>query len=468
MRRSFRVISLLIVLPGVVMCATSQDDGAPEKPYVPSDPPLVEASDSGGAETSSCKGLHCQVPTCTAGETTTISGTVYAPNGTLPLYNAVVYIPNSPLQPIPRGVTCDRCGTLVQGDLVASALTDTKGHFVLKNVPAGEDIPLVMQIGKWRRMIKLPKVEACKDNLADPADTATDPTYKGSRLTRLPRNQSEGDLPKIAVTTGSCDPIPCLMPKLGIDPVEYGAGFGPKAINMYTGFNGSGPMHPPPAAELWNNLEMLKKYDVVLHSCECEEANTNKGPTAWANMKAYVDLGGRLFTTDYGYTFIQKAPAPWSDLATWYTPDGWKPEPDGGAHPINQGFPKGKALAEWLDYTNGSPSFGNVLLPVIFDNLTTIDPALGTTWVKNIDNDGPKIITFNAPLGAKPEDQCGRVSFGDTHIFDMSENYVGTTFPANCKEAINDREKVIAFLFYDLTACVISDEVEQEPPPVVK
>ena len=102
------------------------------------------------------------------------------------------------------------------------------------------------------------------------------------------------------------------------------------------------------------------------------------------------------------------------------------------------------------------------------DCISTIDAALGTTWVKNIDNDGPKIITFNAPLGAKPEDQCGRVSFGDTHIFDMSENYVGTTFPANCKEAINDREKVIAFLFYDLTACVISDEVEQEPPPVVK
>ncbi|MBX3199780.1 MAG: hypothetical protein KF894_16715 [Labilithrix sp.] len=49
--------------------------------------------------------------------------------------------------------------------------------------------------------LSLPLVEACKENLADPSDAGTDPNTKYSLITRLPRNQQEGDLPKIAVTS---------------------------------------------------------------------------------------------------------------------------------------------------------------------------------------------------------------------------------------------------------------------------
>src|SRR6185369_10514001 len=96
------------------------------------------------------------------GTETTVSGTVYAPNGTLPLYNVIVYVPNSTPEPFKKGVTCDKCGALASGSPIVTALTDYKGNFKLDKVPVGTDIPLVIQLGKWRRQITIPSVKACE------------------------------------------------------------------------------------------------------------------------------------------------------------------------------------------------------------------------------------------------------------------------------------------------------------------
>src|SRR5262245_3041515 len=47
-----------------------------------------------------CQNLQCRQVICDNGVKTTLRGVVYAPNGTLPLYNVLVYVPNAPLPPV--------------------------------------------------------------------------------------------------------------------------------------------------------------------------------------------------------------------------------------------------------------------------------------------------------------------------------------------------------------------------------
>ncbi|HEX5100633.1 MAG TPA: carboxypeptidase-like regulatory domain-containing protein, partial [Polyangiaceae bacterium] len=233
-----------------------------------------------------CTRLQCQVTNCPTGgqAATVLTGVVRDPAGTNPIYNAVVYVPNDalPLPDVPSGATCDRCGA-GNVNVVTSTLTDTTGAFRLTGVPSGANIPLVIQVGKWRRVVTIANVPSCTAT-ALPADQ-----------TRLPRNRMEGSIPKIAAVTGGSDALECLLRRIGIDESEFGIDGSAARVHLYAGGNptkndslgtsqlANGTVFPGAYTTLYSSVPKMLGYDITVLSCEGSQLEDEKAPY-YANM----------------------------------------------------------------------------------------------------------------------------------------------------------------------------------------
>jgi hypothetical protein len=396
-----------------------------------------------------CSNLECQQAICPSSSETTITGTVYAPNGTLPIYNAIVYVPNTAVKPQSKGATCDKCGTVASGSPIVTTLSDASGKFKLERVPVGKNIPLVIQLGKWRRQIVVPEVTKCGETKLTDAN-----------LTRFPRNQTEGDMPKIAITTGQCDQLGCMLPKLGIDASEFGVDTDgdAKAIHVYE----SGGVFPKPGAatakSFWSDVNKLKKYDVSVFSCECSESPMSKDAAAFQAVTEYLALGGRVFTTDFQYTWYKNSSDPALQSVSNIT--GNAPNGNNPMH-LNDTFPKGKALAQWLQGAFPGSPYGQVTADAVFDNFKNpVDPKKAQIWATGSPggtSGNARVFTVNTPVAAKPEEQCGKAVHIDAHVNGQDR------FPTSCKSTLGQAEAMFAFFFFDLSSCIQKDD----KPPVV-
>jgi hypothetical protein len=405
-----------------------------------------------------CVGLECQQVDCPGAETTTVSGTVYAPEGTLPLYNVLVYVPNAPLEPIADGASCDQCSEISGSPLVVT-LTDTHGAFVLEDVPAGADIPLVIQVGKWRKEVTLPGVSECTDNpIGDPV------------LTTLPSNQSEGHIPKIALTTGGADPLECLLRKIGLDAEEFTLSSGGGRVNLFAGSGGTqqydasvnGGAALEAASAFWSDLGTLMSYDIALLACEGGQDIGNKSPAARQAMQDYANAGGRIFLSHWHNVWLEQGPGQWPATAVWNFQSD-PPMPYTGI--VDQGFPKGLAMADWLLFVGASSVLGELPITAPQHTVDTVDAGLAQRWIygQSPDAGSVKYFSFNAPLGAPDDQLCGRVVFSDIHV--SSGDQVGSNFPNGCvTQGLTPQEKALVFMLFDLSACITPDDEPPVPP----
>jgi hypothetical protein len=421
----------------------------------------------GSSDPEACTGLECQKVSCPDGQVTRLGGTVFAPSGTLPLYNVMAYVPNGQLAPLTEGASCNRCDTAASGDPVASAISGTDGAFLMEDVPVGQNIPLVLQVGKWRRQVTVPEVLPCVDN------TLTD-----VNLTRLPGSQAEGDMPKIALTTGELDALECLLRKLGIADSEFTPRAEGGRVTLFAGHGGTSEYSSTlnagaeiePAQELWGDLDLLRQYDVLLMACEGGEYPQEKSDEAREVMQEYANVGGRVFMSHWHKIWLEQGPEPFPELVNFVNSDTDLTL----TADVDMTFPKGQALAEWLVHVQGSTETGTVDLVDAQDTAESENPELAQRWIyTSADPTTVQYVSANTPLGVAAEDQCGRIVYSNIHVTTGNSDLAtaaddpGVAFPEGCMTTgLTPQEKVLAFMLFDLSACLIPDDEVPRAPQV--
>jgi len=233
-------------------------------------------------------------------------------------------------------------------------------------------------------------------------------------------------------------------------------------------------------------VDKLKEYDVVMLPCE-GNSHDRKTMTEMTRLRDYTTAGGRVFTTHYGYEWIDDSSAfdaPDENVAVWTNhsySDAFYDVPHEAI--IDQSFQKGVSFSQWLNNVGasgsdaGTPNPGKLYLRETRQDVLEVLPKRATRWLYGTDTtttpDRELVthFTFNTPVTELAPDaggptQCGRVVFSSFHVSASAKKTGGgapTTFPNICKdEPPTAQEKALIFMLFDLSACVQRDE-----PPII-
>jgi hypothetical protein len=267
---------------------------------------------------------------------TYVTGKVYDPGANIPLPSIAVYQPKVALTAFSAGVSCDTCTSVLPttANIASSTYSDATGSFALE-VTATTGIPVVFQTGRWRRQITIgtdtPALTACTTNNIT---VAADCVYPGANCkTRLPQTHAEGDIPLIAMVTGSREPFECsvaqfmggtsemgvggsyriqLLQDTGADTVANPATYGSGTAASVTGpptANGTG----------WGTTAMSGSTETVAGmGTHVVSGNKPSVSNAVANVVTVTGLSGASLTAaDVGGTITFSGAATGANNGTW-------------------------------------------------------------------------------------------------------------------------------------------------------
>lgn len=391
-------------------------------------------------------------------QTTTVSGTVYDPrtnSSSLPLPNVLVYVTSAAVDPLPAGVQC--LTTSDPTGVVGFTYTAADGTFTIGNVPVNATYTVVIQAGKWRRQFS--------------ETVATDP-LTGLAL-HMPSDHTQGDIPMIAIASGSVDAIECVLLDMGISPSEFTDDNGSinvgGRIHLYRGSSASGAQinaSTPSQTVLMGDSTIMNGYDVVMFPCQ-GNANNQATPAGATNLLGYANAGGRIFSTHYSYAWLDPDPpysAQFAGVADWtVTAEQQIPA---GTGTVNTGFTDGATLAQWLQ--NAGATLAGTANQISLSTLRTdVGSVIAPTqsWVTLNSGTNPVMeMTFNTPVGAAASSQCGRVMYNDYHIYNASSagSSYDSTLPngqtfSQCSQqphTMTPQEEMLEYALFDLSSFV--------------
>ncbi|MCC6997302.1 MAG: hypothetical protein IT370_21990 [Deltaproteobacteria bacterium] len=316
-----------------------------------------------------CTGAGC-AQNCPAGKTTQIIGQVFTPKGDVPVPVARVYVAKSKNE-FPANVACEVCSSPADPAWV-SVLTDVNGRFTLDNVPVptgGGPVELAIQKGRFRRYFTI-NINDCEAN-----DLTT---QTGLAKLTLPKNRSEGNLPKIAIATGDYDAMECVMGPngFGLDATAFDR-YDNLTHTFDDGLGGTDTIMGGTAGTLGNIKALIQDkaklltYNILFINCSGDELEKMYATDASlkANMEEYVRSGGRLYVTDWSYDWVEQVP----QFAKYITFQG-------GAQ---SDTPETNSAAKVGTVPTGDSVSGKVMQPKLLDWLVAIETQLGANSVVN-------------------------------------------------------------------------------------
>jgi hypothetical protein len=433
-----------------------------------------------------CTGLCTQQPSCTNG-TTSLTGTVvagtrstYLPAGVNfgdPVPNVLVYIPNGPVTAFTSRANetaaqqCSTCGADVSGSPLVTAFSAFDGTFTLTNVPVGSNIPVVIQLGRWRRQFTVNIPKACAANSA------------GNLV--MPHNQSEGDIPLTALSTGQVDAMECVLLKMGIDASEFTAPTNGGRVQVFQGNGATVGFGTPPETSLMDTGGTFNAYDQIILPCwgddpsNAKRTMNRKDAAELANLVSYANGGGHFFATHFSWTWFTQ---PWNannaTTGSFIAAANWDVDANTSipttTGTVSQTVPptvpvtNPGTFVRWLNKiqalsnftANTPPNPADVALSTVRHDVDSTK-AGSTDWIDGMDGNNPMLLhfTFNTPIGKA--NQCGHVIYSDFHVTNQNDTSgfdLTTDLPTECGAVpMTTQEKILEYAIWDLSSCV--------PPP---
>jgi hypothetical protein len=420
------------------------DSHHPERTGVPDAGNTMGGDDSGTGP--NCVGLQCQIASCDNGQDTILTGRVFAPNGTDPVPGAFVYVPNMGLPEFPSTISCDLCGDI--GAAAANTKTAYDGTFTLTHVPSGSAIPVVIQLGRFRRVMNI-DITPCAQQAA-PLDVKV----QGQRLPKKDGEMDPNDnVPKIAVATGDWDQIECVLKRMGIEQFDL--------------YEDRDPGQPPPTvgslSSLLADANKLNGYNILIVNCtdnQFESIVASAG--AKKNLEAFVGGGGRLYATDWAYDMVDQVPQ-FSPFICFQPYGGggmctMKPE-DPTIADSNDAYNNSAEivdpdLAEWLtlfpgviDNTKHVPvQYSFVIVDSLATDMMSFPTKLWVQGMTPLSGTKPMTVTFDYK-------QCGRVHYSTYNTEPNPQVPDEERFP-NCKPDFSPQERILEYLVFEIATCI--------------
>jgi len=307
-----------------------------------------------------------------------LSGRVTAPEGTIPIDGALVYLTQTPPEAIPDGVYCDKCVEIDPS--LPHDFSAPDGSFRVPTTGAGPHF-LVVQKGQFRRVRQV--------------DVVAGEIQADAESTRLPSRMDKAngdDIPKMAVLRGNSDDIVSSLVGLGVDAGE---------IDVYTCdfFACNTP---------FEDYATLSQYHIAFVPCDagCSGNDTSQGQA----IQQFVAAGGKYYVTDWSYQWMQR---PFPGYVSFQDSGG---DACGGIYDATAASID-PGLSAWL----GAQNVTNPTFEDSWTVINSVNPVQTTDVNDQPATVTPKVwITGNTPSGPRPltisfERGCGRVLFSTYH-----------------------------------------------------